>query len=259
LLSQLKAKGKCDVPIINVYTDFFINNLWGKEEIDFHFLPSEEVKKGLRAQSEIPLQNMMVTGIPVHEEITKTRTFKYPGNRNILIAGGSSGLGNIMDFYNDLKDARHFHYFVLCGKNQKLYEEIKGWELQHVTPIPYISSRTEMNELYERVDAIVTKPGGITVSEALRKNLPIFVHSALPGQEEVNLRYLTERNLVQELKADQSLESQLQAVLQDADKMNTLYNAITAYHKEIEAQTPEELLAVVNWILGEKQTMGLHA
>jgi len=73
LLSQLKAKGKCDVPIINVYTDFFINNLWGKEEIDFHFLPSEEVKKGLRAQSEIPLQNMMVTGIPVHEEITKAK------------------------------------------------------------------------------------------------------------------------------------------------------------------------------------------
>ncbi|MEQ7739802.1 MGDG synthase family glycosyltransferase, partial [Escherichia coli] len=76
LLSQLKAKGKCDVPIINVYTDFFINNLWGKEEIDFHFLPSEEVRRGLRAQSEIPLQNMMVTGIPVHEEITKTRTVK---------------------------------------------------------------------------------------------------------------------------------------------------------------------------------------
>ena len=95
-----------------------------------------------------------------------------------------------------------FITLVLCGKNQKLYEEIKGWELQHVAPIPYISSRTEMNELYERVDAIVTKPGGITVSEALRKNLPIFVHSALPGQEEVNLRYLTERNLVQELKAN---------------------------------------------------------
>lgn len=259
LLSQLKAKGKCNVPIINVYTDFFINNLWGKEEIDFHFLPSEEVKRGLRAQSEIPLQNMMVTGIPIHEEITRTRTVKHHGNGNILIAGGSSGLGNIMDFYNDLKDAHHFHYFVLCGKNQKLYEEIKGWELQHVTPIPYISSRTEMNELYERVDAIVTKPGGITVSEALCKKLPIFVHSALPGQEEVNLRYLTERNLVQELKADQSLENQLQTVLQDADKMSTLYNAIAAYHKEIEAQTPEELLAVVNWILGENQTMGLHA
>ncbi len=48
-------------------------------------------------------------------------------------------------------------------------------------------------------------------------------------------------------------------MLQDADKMSTLYNAIAAYHKEIEAQTPEELLAVVNWILGEKQTIGLHA
>ena len=51
LLSQLKMKGKCNVPIINVYTDFFINNVWGKEGIDLHFLPSKEVKEQLIKKS----------------------------------------------------------------------------------------------------------------------------------------------------------------------------------------------------------------
>lgn len=60
---------------------------------------------------------MMVIGILVYEEIIKIRIFKYFGNWNILIVGGSSGLGNIMDFYNDLKDVSYFYYFVLCGKN----------------------------------------------------------------------------------------------------------------------------------------------
>ena len=49
--------------------------------------------------------------------------------------------------------------------------------LDHIKPLPYLSSRSEMNKLYEEVDAIVTKPGGVTISEALRKRLPIFVHS----------------------------------------------------------------------------------
>ena len=56
-----------------------------------------------------------------------------------------------------------------------------------------------MNKLYDQVDAIVTKPGGVTVSEALRKRLPIFVHSVLPGQEQINLQFLKSQKLVFEL------------------------------------------------------------
>ena len=47
-----------------------------------------------------------------------------------------------------------------------------------------------MNELYSMADAIITKPGGVTISEALKKGLPIFIHSALPGQEEINLKLI---------------------------------------------------------------------
>lgn len=71
LLSQLKLKGKCNVPIINVYTDFFINNVWGSKGIDFHFIPSQKLKEKLLSKNQIPKHSMMVTGIPVHEEITK--------------------------------------------------------------------------------------------------------------------------------------------------------------------------------------------
>ena len=56
-----------------------------------------------------------------------------------------------------------------------------------------------MNELYSMADAIITKPGGVTISEALKKGLPIFIHSALPGQEEINLKLLKKLKLVHEL------------------------------------------------------------
>ncbi len=53
-----------------------------------------------------------------------------------------------------------------------------------------------MNVLYEQAHAIITKPGGVTLSEALCKRLPIFTHSALPGQEEINKQYLLAKNLI---------------------------------------------------------------
>ena len=172
LLIQLKMKGKCHVPVINVYTDFFINSVWGREGIDAHFLPSQEVKDTLIRKYQFPNENWFVTGIPVHEEITKITHRSINKNQpKILIAGGNSGLGGILKLTEELKKSSRFDYFVLCGKNQKLYDELNSWNVDHIKPIPYLPFRSEMNKLYEEVDAIVTKPGGVTISEALRKRL----------------------------------------------------------------------------------------
>lgn len=57
-------------------------------------------------------------------------------------------------------------------------------------------NREKMNELYNLADAIITKSGGVTISEAINKKVHIFIHSVLPGQEEINLKYLQEQCLV---------------------------------------------------------------
>ncbi|MFD6440178.1 glycosyltransferase [Peribacillus sp. NPDC060186] len=254
LLSQLKIKGKCNIPIINVYTDFFINNVWGSEGIDAHFLPSQEVKEKLMSKRQIPKQNMMVTGIPVHEEITKIAHVQKNTNRpKILISGGNSGLGGILNLADELKNSIDFDYLVLCGNNNKLYDEIQTWNLPHIKPLPYISSRSEMNKLYEEVDAIVTKPGGVTISEALRKRLPIFVHSMLPGQEEINLQYLKEHELVFKLNQKKPFEKQMLSILKDRKKMENWNKSIESYHKEIELEKPEGMVEVMKLILNLKQ------
>ncbi|MDQ7862230.1 hypothetical protein RCO48_18150 [Peribacillus frigoritolerans] len=83
-------------------------------------------------------------------------------------------MGGILNLGDELKNSTDFDYLVLCGNNNKLYEEINTWNLPHIKPLPYISSRSEMNKLYEEVDAIVTKPGGVTISESLRKKASDF-------------------------------------------------------------------------------------
>jgi processive 1,2-diacylglycerol beta-glucosyltransferase len=253
LLSKLKKMGKCNVPIINVYTDFFINSFWGKEGIDFHFLPNQEAKENLNRTYHIPNQTMFVTGIPVHEQITTSERVPNRKRRpKILISGGNSGLGGILKLSDELKQSSHFDFVILCGNNQKLYQEIVSWNLDHVKPLPYLSSRAEMNLVYEEVDAIVSKPGGVTISEALRKKLPIFVHSMLPGQEKINLQYLTERGLVFELEQDKSFEAQLIHILMDDHKMAQWELSIDSYQKGIELAKPEDMVELIQGLLEQK-------
>jgi len=259
ILSKLKMKGKCDVPVINVYTDFFVNCVWGRKGIDAHFLPSREVKLQLMNQKSTPA-NMFVTGIPVHEEIQKRKIkkesdFKAADRPNILIAGGNSGLGSIARLLDGLQESSDFNFLVLCGNNRKLYEDIKGWNSDHIKPLPYLSSREEMNELYDQADAIVTKPGGVTISEALKKKLPIFIHSALPGQEEINMKYLKAEGLVFELDLEASLEEQLKTVMMDETRLRRLQGAVERYEQELEIYTDLQLAEVIRVILKGRQNM----
>jgi len=260
ILSQLKRKGKCNIPVINVYTDYFINNVWGLDGIDLHFLPSQEVKESLMGKNKLSKQNMFVTGIPVHSEITdNSRVRKNCVRPKILVSGGNSGLGRIQKLSDELKKSTHLDFLVLCGKNKKLYNEIISWNVDHVTPIPYLSSRSEMNAIYEEVDAIITKPGGVTVSEALHKSLPIFVHSALPGQEEINLKYLKNKGLIFNLDIKKSIEQQLISVLSDKVQIDRWKKSLISYKKGIELQNPEKMVEVIMSLLNYKLNLSSRA
>lgn len=253
LVSKLKRIGRCNIPVINAYTDFFINNFWAKDGIDLHFVPSKEVKENLIDMYRIPNERIIVTGIPVHEEIKKTTHRDFHSVKPlILIAGGNSGLGGILKLSTELKNVNQYHFIVLCGNNEELYDEINSWDNDNIQPLPYISSREKMNELYDKVDAIITKPGGVTISEALRKRLPIFVHSYLPGQEKINLTYLKKHQLVFEMNPNESLASQLNTFLKNTEKMNQWEHSIDIFQQEIEMDMPEQIMDVMNWILDTK-------
>ncbi len=256
LLNQLKLNDQIDIPVINVYTDFFMNDIWGKECTDLHFVPSQDIKQELLTRFHIPERKIAVTGIPIHSEFyTKSKRRKRSLRKKILVAGGSQGLGNISSLINEVKESAQFDYLVLCGNNQKLYKQILSWGLPHIRPIPYIESRSDMNHIYDEVDGIITKPGGVTISEVLQKKLPIFIHSALPGQEEVNLNYLKKQGLVIELKPDQLIESQLLSILMNPIRMSNLSSHMASYQKGIEVNGAESI-ALIETVLNKKTYKG---
>ena len=244
LMSRLKNKGRCDIPVINVYTDYFVNDIWGRDGIDYHLVPTKEVKQQMVQDYGLDEKRILVTGIPVHETFLDRMQEKTPTHvtgKTILVAGGSSGLGDITGLVKRADPQLAFNYIILCGNNEALFKELAALNNPKVTPLPYISSREDMNQLYDQADAIITKPGGITVSEALTKHLPIFIHSALPGQEDVNLQYLMDKKWVYTLDHNTPFESQMAAVLNNELEMRKWKRAVNDYFSSLEMNDPRML------------------
>ncbi|WP_197046570.1 MGDG synthase family glycosyltransferase [Oceanobacillus salinisoli] len=230
LLSRLKDKQKWSGIVVNVYTDYFVNDLWGIQHIDYHFVPSIHIKQELMERG-IPENSIFVTGIPVHP-IFKQPSEKQKKNEKltVLISGGNMGAGSIEKLLHSLQPSGAITYYVLCGKNQVLYRKIRHLHHPEVKAIPYLSSKEEMNQLYDSADAIITKPGGVTITECLWKRLPIFVYEALPGQEEFNLHYLKSQGLVFHLtdwNSSTNIEDQLVSKLrEDNNRLDFFHNSI---------------------------------
>lgn len=246
MLNYLKKNSKIQTPVINVYTDYFIHRFWGLEEIDYHFVPSYEMKKYL-LQRGIKESNIYTTGIPIHSKIKKMKQTPVHQKKpmlKVLISGGNLGLGGLEDLIKQIRNrkaSRHVQYHVLCGKNRKLFEELSSLQTNDVIPYPYINSREVMDKLYDEIDAILTKPGGVTISECLFKRKPILIYDALPGQEKINLVQLKEAGLVFHL-SKRNICEQIMEILQDESKFNQYQNQVDIFHSKIYFKEPEEII-----------------
>ncbi|MCQ6274891.1 UDP-glucuronosyltransferase [Bacillus sp. V3B] len=250
MLNYLKEKNELRVPIINVYTDYFIHRFWGVKHIDFHFVPSYQMKNFLNEKG-IDDKRIFITGIPIHSKISKQKKpAPVPSSQSIssvLISGGNLGVGAIDDLIQkiaEVKSPHQIHFYVLCGKNRKLYEKLKRMNKSHIIPFPYINCREEMNTLYEQMDGILTKPGGVTISESLFKRKPIFIYDALPGQEEINLKQLKDLGLVFHLNKGEVYE-QLYSILQNQNELKRYQNRVANFHSRLHTKEPSELIAEI--------------
>ncbi|CUB41299.1 Processive diacylglycerol beta-glucosyltransferase [Bacillus cereus] len=103
-----------------------------------------------------------------------------------------------------------------------------------------------MNKLYDQVDAIVTKPGGVTISESLFKRIPIFIYHVLPGQEEINLQQFKELGVIFHLNKWENersrIDKQLQSFFQNENQLQRHQERITKYHQQLINKEPSQII-----------------
>lgn len=109
-----------------------------------------------------------------------------------MVAGAFGVVGGFNEMLSDLAIEHTHQFVVVCGNNTQLKEQLKTQykDNQNVLIIGYTQ---DMAEWMSSCDLMVTKPGGITISESLCKGIPLVFFNPAPGQEGENAIYFTKK------------------------------------------------------------------
>lgn len=166
----------------------------------------------------------------------------------VLFMAGSFGVSNIIKLYRELADTEvKMQIIVITGRNQRLYEaferELAGGER---IPTRLIYFTDEVEKYMHASDLLVTKPGGLTVSEALACNLPMAVFDAIPGQEEDNANFLKVHDMGVRLEKDGDFAGQISALLSEKEKLREMRENCQHFDK---SQSIPNLLALIRQLV----------
>ena len=199
VLSLLRKKGKMNLPLVAVITDFSIHPFWIYDNVDLFVVGVEELKETLIALG-IPMEKIKVTGIPIDPAFEglndavelKVQLGLEPELPTVLVMGGGLGLGSLEQTVKTLLNfPQPVQIVVIAGKNQKLELSLKKLAARPEVKIRVYGHVDNIHEFMEVADLVITKPGGLTSAEALAKGLPLVLINPIPGHEERNLNFLT--------------------------------------------------------------------
>lgn len=205
-MAYLKRLGYLEVPLFTVMTDHTDHRFWLSEGTDMYLVSSDVLKARLIAQG-IPESRVMATGIPIEprfaalpkKHVARSMLQLPEKNGIILIMGGGMGM---MDDAEALVKAllslqEGFTVIFIAGHNERLRKKLSVWRAHSLPPDDMhrfvITGFTKDIALFMAAsDMIITKPGGLTTSEAIASKLPMILFKPLPGQEEDNALFLSE-------------------------------------------------------------------
>lgn len=230
----LRKKDKINCKIATVLTDFHIHAQWlvFNEYIDDFFVSNEQMKLDM-IKCSIPEEKIHVTGIPVSkrflEDFDKTAICKSfgldPAKETVLFfAGGEFGLGRNTTFMTLKALERLFskmQVVAISGKNPKMKKKFE--ELVATTGsedrIKILEFTDKVPELMSISSIVVTKAGGLTITESLTSHLPIIIINPIPGQEEENAQFLVDKEVAIWIKKGDNIARALKNLYRDTDKL----------------------------------------
>ncbi|SDN75452.1 processive 1,2-diacylglycerol beta-glucosyltransferase [Paenibacillus sp. yr247] len=178
-----------------VLTDYALHATWLHPNVDKYYVATEELKQQIIFKG-FSKDRVEVTGIPLRQEFANERSFSQSQKKNIiLIMASESGVTSyIEEMLHSLADLDNCQLVVVCGRNEKLELRLKD-QFAAFSGITILGFVDNVHQWMSRATCIVTKAGGLTLTEALALQLPIFIYKPYAGQEKENALFLSSRGV----------------------------------------------------------------
>ena len=196
-LTAIRKSGDFTVPCYGVLTDYTCIPFLAETDLDGYFIAHEDLRAEL-VEKGIPSERIIVTGIPVDEKFAhhmeKAAARNYlaiPQNQDVfLIMSGGIGVGNAGAICDEIlrRHSGAFTVYILVGRNsdlkQTLEEKYAGNE--HIRIVTFTK---KVNVYMNAADVLITKPGGLSSTEAAAACIPMIHLITIPGCEEKNAAF----------------------------------------------------------------------
>lgn len=196
-ITALHRNGRIEANTFAVATDYTCYPFWAE------LTPTRFVSPHARINEEylqrgISPEKLLTTGIPVSPRFSVTvprdearRQLGIPTDRPAyLIMSGSMGFGHLDQLADEIlrRQGNEVTLLMLCGRNARLIEHLRQrfGERENLRLIPF----TREIPLYmDASDVLFSKPGGLTSTEAIVKNIPLIHTAPIPGCETSNAEF----------------------------------------------------------------------
>lgn len=211
IMAKLKRQTRLRCPYLAVVTDFIAHQTYLSPAVDGYIVGSEWTKRDL-IQKGIPSDIIHAYGIPTRKEFyAPSIERETSGEMKILAMAGSLGLEEMADCLDVLLSDTQSNVTAVCGNNQALYDlllhqfpqEIEG---EHLTLYGFTKN---IRELMDTHDCIITKPGGLTTTESILRQIPMIIPFMIPGQEAENTEFLVEEGMAIHVQSADDLAEQV--------------------------------------------------
>jgi processive 1,2-diacylglycerol beta-glucosyltransferase len=168
-----------------------------------------------------------------------------PGKFTVLLMAGGLGVGGIFELAERLTAMEEdFQVIALAGKNERLLTDLKQLAERKPGRLFPMGFTKTIERLMTAADVAVTKPGGLTSSECIAKELPMIVVSPIPGQEERNSDYLLENGAAVKANDADGVEYKVRMLLENPGRLRKMAKNAKS------AGTPDAAKKVLKHILG---------
>lgn len=236
-LNRMAKHRPINAKLISIVTDFTIHPTWEQARSDY-FITASELLDFQAVKKWGTTKNVLSLGIPVHpkfsDKLSKQEARKTLGiddKFTVLVMMGSMGYGThtieALEKLDKLKEK--LQILIVCGSNEKLKNKIS--EMTWRKKVSVYGFVDNVDVLMDACDCIITKPGGLSTSEALAKGLPILMLNPIPGQEDRNREFMLNNGLAMGISESFGVDEAVYQLIHGSFKMKQLKDNVAYFAK----------------------------
>lgn len=247
MMTELRRQHGTGPVFCFVATDYTCSPTVGGCTPDVCVIPHEELAEEF-VSCGIARETLLAAGIPVRavfrergdRAAARSELALPPEGRHIVLMSGSIGCGPMADIAAELEKRMERGDFasVLCGSNRQMLYALRRRGFRRVEAVGFTN---RVHRYMDSADVLVSKPGGISITEAGTRGTPLLLADMVGGCETRNQEFFHARGWAETCQPEDMADAAL-ALLDRPERRQAL---VAQQHRDFDGLAADRVAQAV--------------